>query len=260
MCLLTLFYRVVEDASVVVGANREEYYARGGEPPQVLAGPLRSVGGRDPTAGGTWLGVNERGVLIAVTNRPRSQPVAEPRSRGLLVRQLLGCPTAAAAVELATRELQQHPYAGCNLLCVDAEQAAIIHAADWLRVRPLPPGLHVLANSDVNDPCDRRVTHVLKWLGQRVYPDSAACVEALRQVCAQHEPDFPPICFRGPNKGTVSSSVIALPAGESGAAIDLARARYLHAQGPPETTPYEDVSDLLRGLAAAASPAYPSSP
>ena len=34
MCLLALFFRVVEDAAVVAGANREEHYQRGGEPPR----------------------------------------------------------------------------------------------------------------------------------------------------------------------------------------------------------------------------------
>ncbi len=248
MCLLALFYRVAEDAPIVVGANREEFYARGGEPPQILDGPLRSVGGRDQVAGGTWLGVNERGVLIALTNRRKSQSVPAPRSRGLLVRQLLGCPTAAAAVELASRELQQRPYEGCNLVCADAERACVIHAADWLRVRPLPPGLHVLANSDINDAADPRVAYVLAWLGQESYPDSDACVVALRQVCSQHEPEFPPICLHGPDRGTVSSSLIVLPAGTGQAPIDLARGCYLHAQGPPDSTPYQDVSPLLRAL------------
>ena len=53
MCLLALFYRVAEDAPVVAGANREEVYARGGEPPRILEGPVRAVAGIDPTAGGT---------------------------------------------------------------------------------------------------------------------------------------------------------------------------------------------------------------
>src|SRR6516165_9809974 len=119
MCLLALYFRLVDDASLVVGANREEAYARVGEPPQVLDGPLRAVGGRDPVAGGTWLAVNEHGVVIAVTNRPKMQPLAAPRSRGLLARDLAACPTAAAARDLAARELGKNPYAGCNLVCAD---------------------------------------------------------------------------------------------------------------------------------------------
>src|ERR1700693_6340250 len=94
MCLLALFYRVAEDAPVVVGANREEFYQRGGEPPRILEGPIRSVAGVDPVAGGTWIGVNEHGVMVAVTNRLKTQVPAYPRSRGLLARELLTFPDA----------------------------------------------------------------------------------------------------------------------------------------------------------------------
>ena len=43
MCLIALFYRVLENAPVILGANREEAYARGGEPPRILPGPCRAV-------------------------------------------------------------------------------------------------------------------------------------------------------------------------------------------------------------------------
>ncbi|HZD78872.1 MAG TPA: NRDE family protein, partial [Actinomycetota bacterium] len=66
MCILVLLYHVAEDAPVVAGANREEFYQRGGEPPRLLEGPgpggLRAVAGIDPVAGGTWFGVNSAGV------------------------------------------------------------------------------------------------------------------------------------------------------------------------------------------------------
>src|SRR6516165_4481813 len=106
MCLLALFFRVVEDAAVVVGANREEYYRRDGEPPRVLDDPILAVAGVDPVAGGTWLGVNANSVLVAVTNRRKSEVSARPRSRGLLTRELLSCPSAEAAVQHAIRALE----------------------------------------------------------------------------------------------------------------------------------------------------------
>jgi uncharacterized protein with NRDE domain len=244
MCLLALFFRVVEDAPVVVGANREEAYDRGGEPPQLLDGTCRAVGGRDPVAGGTWLGVNERGVLVAVTNRPRSEPQAQPRSRGLLARDLLACPSAAAAVDLASRELgRPGRYAGCNVLVADRDRAVVLHAGDWLRVRPLPPGLHVLTAHDVNDASDRRLGHALWWLNQREYVTSGQCVAALKELCGQCGGDDPPICLRGERGGTVSSSILAVR-------TPLSRSTYLHAQGPPDRTPYVDYSPLLAQLAA----------
>src|SRR5262249_34708816 len=101
MCLVALLFRSVSDEPLIVGANSEEFYHRGGELPQLLDGPCRIVAGLDPVAKGTWLGVNERGVLVAVTNRPRLQVPARPRSRGLLARDLLACPSAKVAVELA---------------------------------------------------------------------------------------------------------------------------------------------------------------
>ncbi len=241
MCLVALFFRVVPDAAVVVGANREEQYGRGGLPPRLLDGPVRAVGGVDPVAGGTWLGVNEHGVLAAVTNRPKARVSPEPRSRGRLVHDLLACPGAAAALDLATRELGADRYAGCNVLGADREQAFVIHAGDELRVRPLPPGLHVLTAHDVNDDADPRIRHARQWLGRRRYDRAADCVAALKELCAQNGDGGPPICLHGERGGTVSGSIVVLrPA--------LAQGLYLHAQGPPDRTPYEDHSALLAQL------------
>ncbi len=250
MCLVALYFRACEDAPLVVGANREEDYARPGEPPQILPGVCRAVAGLDPRGGGTWLGVNEFGVLIAVTNRAKSNPPAQPRSRGLLVRDLLGSRTAAHAADKAAAELGQNLYTGCNLICADGERAVIVHGGDWLRVRFLPPGLHVLANHDINDGSDRRVGHALWWLGQRPYATAKQCLDALRDLCSQPGgPHGPPMTLHGEKRGTVSSTLVALRA-------SLAKSVYLHAQGPPDRTPYDDYSSLLHQLATPA-PAAP---
>jgi uncharacterized protein with NRDE domain len=243
MCLLALFYRVVEDAAVVAGANREEFYSRGGGPPQLLEGPVRAVAGLDPKAGGTWLGVNQHGVFVAVTNRPKSEIPPEPKSRGLLARELLGCPTASMAVDHAASQLERGRYAGCNFVCADKESATVVHAGDWLRIRPLPPGLHVLTAHDVNDASDRRLAHSLWWLGQHHYTRAEECLRALQELCAQS--GEPSICLRGELGGTVSSSIVALRSRGKDSS-------YLHAQGPPDRTPYSDYSHLLRQVLSAA--------
>jgi uncharacterized protein with NRDE domain len=241
MCLIALLVRAVDDAPLVVGANREEFYARGGEPPRLLDGPVRAVAGLDPVAGGTWLGLNAHGVLVAVTNRAKSHPPDRPRSRGLLARDLLTCESATAAVERATRALDGSDYAGCNVVCADAESAAVIHAGDWLRVRLLPPGIHVLANRDVNDASDGRVQFALDWLSRRPYRCVQQAVTALEELCARGEGDGPAMCLRATNRGTVSSSIVAVRS-------PLASGVYLHSQGPPDVTPYADYSHLLREL------------
>jgi hypothetical protein len=238
MCLVAVFFRVVDDAPVVVGANREEFYARGGEPPQLLPGSCRIIGGRDPTAGGTWLGVNEHGVLIAVTNRFKTKLPSQPRSRGLLARELLECASARQAVEQAVRALDGGPYAGCNFLIADHERAMAVHAGEWLHLSPLPAGIHVLTSTrDVDDAADPRIEFSLSWLNRRKYASAAECLAALGPLCSYT--GAPPICLHGDTRGTVSSSLIALrhPTGP---------AVYLHAQGPPDRTEYADYSLLLR--------------
>ncbi len=243
MCLVALFLGAVEDAPLVVGTNREERYDRPGEPPQILNGPCRAVAGIDPQAGGTWLGLNDHSVLAAVTNRQKAEVPAQPRSRGLLVRDLLlNCRSAGDAVEAAERELRTGRYAGCNLVLADRERAVVLHGGDRVSVRPLAPGLHVLTNHDVDWEGDPRVGHALAWLGRRRYGGSGDCLAALKELCGQCGGECPAICLDYGDRGTVSSTLIALRG-------SLAESTYLHAQGPPDRTPYEDYSGLLRELA-----------
>jgi hypothetical protein len=240
---LVVAFRVARHGPLVIAANREEAYDRGGSLPHIVGGPVAALAGLDPLAGGTWLGVNEHGVVVAVTNRAKSQPPPRARSRGLLARDLLACQTAAQAADLGTSLLDQDPYAGCNLLCADSESAYAIHAGDLLQVRPLPPGVHVLTNRDVNDLGEPRSAYALARLSGAELGTAQHCIESLQGLCTQCGADGPPICVRGSKAGTVSSTIVVLTDPPD-------RSLYLHAQGPPDQTPYQDYSHLLRHLLA----------
>jgi uncharacterized protein with NRDE domain len=102
----------------------------------------------DLRAGGTWLGVNEFGLLVAITNRKKQSPPENPPSRGLLCRSLLAFRETASAVASALRELDANAYAGCNLLIANRESATVIEAGEVLTTTRLDPGLHLIANRD----------------------------------------------------------------------------------------------------------------
>ena len=70
MCVFSVAYRVFPDCPIFVLTNRDESTARPTISPRSFE-PLtpngaRWFGGADQRAGGTWLGVNEHGVLAAV--------------------------------------------------------------------------------------------------------------------------------------------------------------------------------------------------
>jgi uncharacterized protein with NRDE domain len=237
--MLAILFRMVADCPVIVAANREEHYDRPGTPPESWGASPRFVAGRDTRAGGAWLGVNECGVLIAVTNRPKAMPTPASRSRGLLCRDLLACPTARTAHDRALGEFSTHGYAGCNVLAIDAEQAWVIHAENTLRPIALSPGPHVLTAHDVDQTTDARTDYAMRWLRSQSATEVDDWVALLSELCRSHETaDRPPVCLHAVDRGTVSSSIIALPGSPGGA-------RWLHAQGSPCTHAFVDYSQLL---------------
>ncbi|WP_459877932.1 NRDE family protein [Halorubrum gandharaense] len=158
MCTLTLAWRVFADAPVALAANRDEALGRPAELPALRepsdadAGdrdsdaPRRYVAPRDARAGGTWIGVNEDGLTVAVTNRWLDADREGDRSRGLLVADCLRAPTAEAAVRGVERELDERQYDGFNLVLADARAAFLLEYDGALSVTRLDPGVHVVGN------------------------------------------------------------------------------------------------------------------
>jgi hypothetical protein len=204
------------------------------------------LGGKDLQAGGTWLGVNRSGVLVAVTNRSKTQkPEEHPKSRGLLCRELLEQGSWEAAEAELHRQWNTEQFAGFNLMLISGERGRIFSGEVELRGQPLTPGHHVVTNRDWDDPHDPRITRVrgLMETFQRKNPTLEDWIDHAKTSCGLGEKaggDAVCIpCAKG--WGTVSSSIIALTE-------DLARARYLHAGGSPAATPYQDYSPRLISL------------
>ncbi|HUK60145.1 MAG TPA: NRDE family protein, partial [Stellaceae bacterium] len=107
MCTLVMLRRPGHAWPVIVGANRDEMINRPWEEP-ARHWPDRPevVAGRDTLAGGSWLGLNDFGVVAAVLNRHGSLgPAPGQRSRGELVLEALDHADAReAAAALAALE------------------------------------------------------------------------------------------------------------------------------------------------------------
>jgi uncharacterized protein with NRDE domain len=242
VCTLTLAWQVFEDAPVVVAANRDELLDRPSEPPAVRDWEATVVAPIDREAGGTWLGYNEHGLLVGLTNRWTGESVESDRSRGLLVREALGHESATEAVRFVERELDERTYDGFNLVAADAGAALLVEYDGRRAVRNLSPGVHVVVNVGADGSYDVPDTRSEAGVEQANNADavrtalqpepgetSGSWLDRAAAVLGDHEYG---VCLHHENFGTRSSSLIRLGTDD---------VTYQFADGPPCETAFEPV-------------------
>jgi uncharacterized protein with NRDE domain len=243
MCTLLIGLDRPRPGGLLLGANRDESLARPALSPHVLVRQPRIVAGRDSVAGGTWLGVQDTDLVVALLNRAvpergsaRWASGGEPdRSRGLLCLDALRMNGARHALTWLADEVLTCRYAPFTLFVADRAGA---HLAYWdgeaLRLEDLRPGWHVVTHVDADDILDPR-TELAHTLLRQAPPRT---LEDLVPVLASHD-GARSICLHAEGHGTVSSSLVQMQWDLPG------EARYLHSAGRPCTTPYQDLSTLL---------------
>jgi uncharacterized protein with NRDE domain len=244
MCTLALYTRVGTELPLLIAANRDEFLDRPTAGPRVLSVDPWVFGGQDLDAGGTWLGLNEHGLLVALLNRRSSQP-PDPslQSRGLLCLRALQCRNVAGVLRLF-RDEDVGDYNPFTLMAATRESAVVFAARNAnLEVTHLDPGLHLLTNLNVDDPdCPRIARSRSRFAAIRPcgLDRSGAFLAPLRAILADHQaPGSGPVdegslCIhRGPY-GTRSSTIIGLDS--------IGRAGYWHAEGPPCRTDHEPIA------------------
>ena len=248
VCTLALAWQVFEETPVAVAANRDEVEGRPTSPPAVIDGDPRIVAPRDEEAGGTWIGYNEAGLFVGITNRWSNPEIGGERSRGLLVRAALGHRSAEAAARYVEREVDDGEYASFHLVVADAEAAVLLEWDGRLRTTNLRPGVHVVVNvgadgryfvpehrPDVGVQQAEDTDRVRAALKPEPGETAAAWTDRAGSVLADHEYGR---CIHGDGFGTRSSSIIRIrPDG----------AVYEYADGKPCETPYEQVGGLDPG-------------
>lgn len=241
MGILAIQYRTVDDAPILIALNREEEYSRQFQPPRIQSGRPRVVCGLDRKSGGTWAGVNQHGMFVAALNAPKRAIPFDPRSRGLLCKELLACANAEEAMERAVRELETGGYAGVNFLCVDRTSGGVVYGGTEIGVERLRPGLHLLGANRMDDREDQRQEYVRRLLTLHRL-DSAVAFLAAASGTFSRTPDVTGkrgVVVTEPNFGTTSSMLVSLTERTQKSIMQFAN-------GSPNETPYEDVSALLR--------------
>lgn len=208
MCTVILALAPGSSRPLLIGANRDEALDRPAEPARWRSERgVRWFGPRDLEAQGTWMGVNQFGLWVGLTNRfGPSDP--DRRSRGQLVLDALQHPDEAAARAWA-HTLRGRDYNGFHLLLADPRSASVhIGNTERLTSHPLGRGVHVVTERAFGAaPSARQDGLEARYAGQdpeRLGPEELKCV--LREGGG-----FDAVCVQVPerNYGTRSSVVLS---------------------------------------------------
>lgn len=257
MCTIVAIKGQRSDYPLVVGANRDEYYARAAGPPKVLEEDPRIVAGVDLAKGGTWMGANEHGLFVSITNqRTHERGHAGTFSRGLIVMAALARRDVGAIDDLLAKT-SPSDYSAFNLMYGDAHALRVAYArpdVERIEIVELGDGVWALTNDRMGSPDFPKADRALSLIAPSVQAPWDELQAALARMLGDHEKppidriaEPPPgslfprellhelqtICIHTAVYGTRSATILALEPGRV--------ARYLFADGPPCNTSFTEV-------------------
>jgi hypothetical protein len=222
MCTVVILRRPDHRWPLILGTNRDEMKDRPWRPPgRHWPDRPEIVAGMDELAGGSWLGINDTGVVAGALNRRESlgnDPTL--RSRGELVLEALGHADAVDAAH-ALSELDPRAYRSFNLFVADNRDAYWLRslgaAAERVELFEIPEGFSMLTAWGLNAPESARTRHFLPLFEQSPPPDPDRnswqgwkSLLASRSFDAAAGPTEAMCVVTDRGFGTLSSSVLAL--------------------------------------------------
>lgn len=177
MCLILAAWDAHPDYKLVVASNRDEFFERTSVPMHWWE-DVPVLGGRDLTAGGSWMTLSATGRFAAVTNvRDFTRPDAALRSRGEIP---VGFCAGDASPADYCHDLPGEEFTGYNVLASDLE--SLWWTSNWAGAAlPLDAGVYGVSNAALDTPWPKVVN------GKRRFADALAKradVEDLFEVLA----------------------------------------------------------------------------
>ncbi|HIJ83419.1 MAG: uncharacterized protein HW380_1924 [Magnetococcales bacterium] len=255
MCSVVIHYRPDHDWPILLAANRDEMMDR----PWLAPGrhwPEQKfiIAGKDQLAGGSWLGMNDWGVVAIILNRLGTLGTQPGKSsRGQLVLRVLHYKNAKDAVTQFRSLLTTQDFRPFNLIIADFLSAFWIswrvtkdEKQPTLSIQDIPPGLHMLTSRELDDRADPRIQGFLPRFLECSSPDPeldwSSWAELMKSCTplAGAGPDSA-MCFQLESRfATVSSSLIALPNPMDGKRFPA----WLFAPGNPRDVAYRPVTGM----------------
>lgn len=151
MCILFIAVNQHPEYPLIIAANRDEFHQRPTQESKFWDDQSNVLAGRDLTAGGTWMGVNNSGFIAALTNiRAPGKERKDAISRGELVANYL-IDQPEDADYLAKLQQSHLQYNGYNLLFGHLHKLQVYNSFEN-KAYALNDGVYGLSNASLNSP------------------------------------------------------------------------------------------------------------
>ncbi len=256
VCTLMFLYGLLDDYPMVVLHNRYLTAGTLEEPPRVFEGARRVYAPYDVASNGTWVGFNDSGLLVAVTNQETEYNEKPARSRGILNLDLLdGFNSAEEAKGFLTDLDIREDYRRGNFLVADTHSAWHIVWDKETLVKRLDYGPHVITTLTINpriewtERADKMWVNVEKrklrahnLLSRLELRNVDELIESLKLISGDHgtEKGQGSICYHDPTGKNVQTSATILTVGSK-----IEKSRILYCPGNPCENDFRDYSGII---------------
>lgn len=186
MCLILFAYNAHPRYRLILGANRDEFYARPTAPLDFWPDHPHVLAGRDLEQNGTWMGITRQGRLSAITNfrNPRAVKSGTPSRGSLVAGFLMGQAPPADYIQQIAAEADR--YNGFNLIVGDSNRL-IYFSNQEHTIHELGAGIYGLSNHLLDTPWPK-VLHGKQQLADHLDTDRDISSEAILEILQDQMP------------------------------------------------------------------------
>lgn len=255
MCTLIFLYKIVDNYPIIALHNRYAVKGTAEYPPIILRLKYHVIYPVDLVGGGTWIGFNNAGLFMAITDQHTNGPSFSERSRGLLAIDVLGYfSDVDDALKYIINELKKGLYKRGNFIIADFNKAYhVIHDKE-ITVREIKQSPYIVTNltllpnvklegviAEIYKRASERELRALKLSKNIGKTDIINIIRELAKIASDHhrgKSEYS-ICYHGDGEWIMSSSTIVAVAQE------FNNSKILYLRGNACINSYIDYSYLL---------------
>ncbi len=237
MCTIIVWQNCWPTVPLLLATNRDEHLSRDWISPLVQEGANRKfVAPKDLQAGGTWLGINDAGVFVGITNRFGALGQPDRITRGRLVTLALEGGSAKECIEqiLTIEPFSFNPF---HLVVADRSTGFVLRSdGQTFHTEVLRKGVSIITERSFSSAESMREEGLEVKLAEMSELGSPPEDEFLEELLRQHdEVGFDGVCVHVPDMeyGTRSSAIIRFSERRG-------EVEFKWANGPPCETPFQD--------------------